>query len=57
MSAPPSEPEVEVVLASVTVPVVAIGPLMLTWSGSKRGQAPLCKTPSGPFRQRSLTPF
>jgi len=25
--------------------------------GSKRGQAPLCAAPSGPFRQRCLTPF
>jgi hypothetical protein len=25
--------------------------------GSKRGQAPLCKAPFGPFRQRSQTPF
>ena len=23
----------------------------------KRGQAPLCEAPSGPFRQRCLTPF
>ena len=25
--------------------------------GSKRGQAPLCKAPFGPFRQRSQTPI
>ena len=25
--------------------------------GSKRGQAPLCEAPFGPFRQRSQTPF
>jgi hypothetical protein len=24
---------------------------------AKRGQAPLCAAPSGPFRQRCLTPF
>jgi hypothetical protein len=26
-------------------------------TGSKRGQAALCQAPSGPFRQRSQTPF
>src|SRR5262249_36089829 len=26
-------------------------------TGSKRGQAPLCQAPCGPFRQRSQTPF
>jgi len=25
--------------------------------GSKRGQAPFCEAPCGPFRQRCLTPF
>jgi len=29
----------------------------LVGHGSKRGQAPLCEAPCGPFRQRCLTPF